>query len=70
MTDAQKPWTPPDDIDAGYRCLITVEAYWKPCVHGGGWWVARDADGVERLMAPDAFAPFPAAGDANGGSND
>jgi len=34
---------------------VIVNAIWKDCVSGGGWWIANDADGKQILLAPDGF---------------
>lgn len=38
MTDTPRPAT------------LAVPVTWKPCAHGGGWWVTTDADGREVLL--------------------
>jgi hypothetical protein len=45
-----------EELETGETRRVILNAYWKPCVHGGGWWIAKDADGVDRLLAPDDFA--------------
>lgn len=50
-----------DEPEAGEIRAVIVNAKWKPCVHGGGWWVAQDADGRLVSLAPDGFAALSAA---------
>ena len=44
------------DFTTGEVRQVIINATWKACAHGGGWWVAKDADGREVLLAPDGFA--------------
>lgn len=46
-----------EEPETGDVRRIIVNATWKGCAHGGGWWVAKDADGREVLLVPDGFAP-------------
>ena len=38
------------ELVAGDAAVLLVDAVWKPCVHGGGWWVTTDADGRAILL--------------------
>lgn len=44
-----------DEPEDGEIRQVIVNAKWKPCVSGGGWWVAQDADGQRILLSPDGF---------------
>ena len=41
--------------DAPETRAVIVNATWKDSLHGGGWWIAKDADGPRILLAPDGF---------------
>lgn len=56
---------PTDEPEAGEERAVIIKAKWKPCVHGGGWWVAQDADGCDVLLAPDGFAAIRANTDGD-----
>ena len=46
---------PTDEPEDGEIRQAIVTAKWKPCVSGGGWWVAQDVDGQRILLSPDGF---------------
>lgn len=47
------PVTVIDEPEAGEPAVLLVDAVWKPCVHGGGWWIAQDADGCSVLLSSE-----------------
>lgn len=50
-----------DGPEEGETRTLAVTAVWKPCVHGGGWWIAKDADGCKVLLSSDTPQVAPSA---------
>lgn len=49
------------DLESGETRTLAVTAVWKPCVHGGGWWLAKDADGRDVILSSDTLQTAPSA---------
>ena len=48
-----RPVTEPESQD---YALLVVPATYKPCAHGGGWWVSEDVDGCRVLFGSETPA--------------
>lgn len=41
--------------------ILAVPACWTPSAHGGGWWIAKDADGCDVILSSDVLQSAPNA---------
>lgn len=42
-----------DELESGDFAQLVVPAWYRPCVHGGGWWETEDVDGRKVLLGSE-----------------
>jgi hypothetical protein len=45
-----------DELESGDFAQLVVPAWYRPCVHGGGWWETEDVDGRKVLLGVETPA--------------